>query len=250
MWAQVAMAGINIMAGKGKAKANQTLASAQYRLESGREENKQLVRDAQNELSVATANLSRYQQQKRNDRIGKAMEKQDEQEAFNWGKQVDGLTSARFDQRIQGASALGSLAAQAAFAGVGGASVEQVRMTEEARQARADAAVVQGLQDAKYVSALSKSAIIDNGYNQLDDSYIFADMDLTPKGLVIDTSSQHKYSLGSAVGDGMAGFSGNMDKVGVNLQAAGYKGDASLFGSGTGAKNQGLGGGFMSKFKL
>lgn len=263
MWAQIAMAATNIIEGYGSAKSKRRLAEAQYKLEAGREENKQLVRDAQNELSVATANLTRYQQQRQNERIGKAMEKQDEQESFNWGKQVDGLTSARFDQRIEGASALGSLSAQAAFAGVGGASIEQVRMTEEARQARADAAVVQGLQDAKYVSALSKSAIIDNGYNQLDDSYVFADLDLTPKGLVMNNAWQHKYSLMNSVTDGMNGFSGNMDKVGINLQSQGYKGDMQLFGGkGTGAKNQGLGGAgakseaksgissFMSKFKL
>lgn len=247
MWAQIAMAAVNIVEGYGKAKTARKLAEAQYKLEAGREDNRQLVLDAQNELSIATANLTRYQQQRQNDRIGKAMEKQDEQEAFNWGKQVDGLTSARFDQRIEGASALGSLTAQAAFAGVGGGSVEQVRMTEEARQARADAAVVQGLQDAKYVSALSKAAVIDNGYSQLDDSYVFADLDLTPKGLVMNNAWQHKYSLGTAAMDGMNGFSGNMDKVGLNLQAAGYKGDASLFGGkGTGTDNKG----FMSKFKL
>lgn len=259
MWAQIAMAAINIVEGYGKSKTNRLLAEAQYKLEAGREENKQMVRDAQNELSIANANLTRYQKQRQNERIGKAMEKQDEQEAFNWGKQVDGLTSARFAQRVEGASALGSLSAQAAFAGVGGASIEQVRMTEEARQARADAAVVQGLQDAKYVSALSKSAIIDNGYNQLDDSYVFADLDLTPKGLVMNNAWQHKYTLGSMAMDGMNGFSGNMDKVGINLQSQGYKGDTQLFGGkGTGAKNQGLGGagaksgagGFMSKFKL
>lgn len=260
MWAQIAMAAINIVEGYGKSKTNRMLAEAQYKLDKGREDNKQLVRDAQNELSIANANLTRYQQQRQNERVGKAMEQQDEQEAFNWGKQVDGLTSARFDQRIEGASALGSLSAQAAFAGVGGASIEQVRMTEEARQVRADAAIVQGLKDAKYVAALSKAAIIDNGYNQLDDSYVFADLDMTPKGLVMNNAWQHKYSLGSAAMDGMNGFSGNMDKVGVNLQGAGYKGDTQLFGnSGTGAKNKGLGGGgksgsggggFMSKFKL
>lgn len=240
VWAQVAMAAVNVLEGYGKAKSQHKLAKAQYNLEEGRATNAALIRASENQLSMATANLDRYMQQKQNKKNMEAMENALHSDSFNYARQLDGLASNKMNERLMGASALGSLAAQAGAAGVGGASVDALADTERLRQLRVDQALDDQIKDAQIVHNQNQTAILDNGYASLDDSYIFAGLDYTPKDLVFDNSWQYEYKTrdlilgtGKAGQDAFNGFSGNMNNVGIDL--------SSIMGKSSGAKNQGLG---------
>lgn len=240
VWAQIAMAAVNVVTGMQTASAKKKLGEAQYKYEKGRADNKFLQQAAQNSLNAANADVERANQQRQNKQAMRQLERGLEAESFNYGKAVDGLNSNRFDQRIAGASALGTLAASAGAAGVGGASIQQLEQTEQLRQERADLAMKDQIKDATYATAMNRTSIMDNQYNALDDTLILPGFDYSARDFVMDNRSQNKYGLHNIVSDGMNGFSGNMNQVGVNVQDFGYTGQ-SMFGSGT--KNKGLGGG-------
>ena len=224
VWANIAMAAVNVIESYNMAGAKFKHAKAQYKLEEGRAQNKQLIQHSNNLFEAATANLNRYQQQRDNAKKMDAGAEALRQDTWNYGKQIDGMNSGRFEQRVQAAGALGSLMAQAAFAGVGGSTVDMVADTEAMRQARSDQAIADQIKDAGYVHALNQTSIIDNTFSSLDDSYIFAGLDYSPKDLVFDQSWEHKFTTtnlvlgtGPAMKAAVNGFSGNMDAVGINV---------------------------------
>lgn len=240
VWAQVAMAAVNVVTGMQTASAKRKLGKAQHKYESGRADNKFMQQAAANTLAAANADVDRANQQRQNKQAMKQLERGLEAESFNYGKAVDGLNSNRFDQRMQGASALGTLAASAGAAGVGGASIQALEDTERFRQERADQAMTDQIKDATYASALNRTSIMDNQYNAMDNSLILPGLDYSARDFVMEDKYSNKYGIHNAIGDGMNGFSGNMNNVGINLQSMGYQGQ-SMFGSGS--KNKGLGGG-------
>lgn len=232
VWANIAMGAANALTGHSQKSSQMKVAKAQLALDQGRANNKMQVQVANNLLSAALAEQQRSEQQRRNRKSMENMEKGLEQNAFNLGKQIDGLTTSRFSARLQGAAALGTLAATAGAAGVGGASVEALAANEQFRTDLADKAMVEQAKDAQYVASLNNSALVDNAYSQLDDSYVFANFDFSPKDMVLDTTAQYKWGLMDGVTDFGSGFSGNMGKVGINLGDYGYKADANLFQAG------------------
>lgn len=235
VWAQLAMGAMNALTGKSAKAAQMKVAKAQLALDRGRANNKMQVQVANNVLAAAQAEVQRSNQQRQNRRTMENLEKQLGQNAFNLGKQLDGLATNRFSGRLQGAAALGTLAATAASTGVGGGSIDLMAQGEAFRQELADKALADNVKDAQYVAGLNNSALTDNAYSQLDDSYVFASFDYSPRDFVLDTTAQYKWGLGDAVGDFAKGFSGNMDQLGMNLQQFGYKGDSSLFQAGQNA---------------
>lgn len=233
VWAQLAMGAANALTGKSAKASQMKVAKAQLALDKGRANNKMQIQVANNLLSAAQAEVQRSNQARQNRKVMENMEKGLEQNAFNLGKQMDGLTSNRFSARLQGAGALGTLAATAASAGVAGASVDALANTEVFRQELADQAMEKQAKDASYVASLNNSALVDNAYNNLDDSYVFASFDYSPRDFVLDTTAQYKWGLMNAVTDFSSGFSGNMNQVGINLQEYGYKGESSLAQAGS-----------------
>lgn len=249
MWVQIAMAAINMIEGASKASSQRKLAKAQYKLDSGRADRADKVRQGQNEFNAATANLQRIEQSLNNQRLGRIAEREMDQSARNYTQVMDGLASDKFTNKLQAMNNVGQMAAAAAAAGVAGGSIEQVEQVENLRAARVDNEINKQGENAKWAKIYNDTAIQDNLISQTDTSGIFADLDYTAKDLVFDNSWQHKYSLGDAALDGMNGFSGNMDKVGkggVNLQQFGYQGSTNMFsgksGAGTGTNNKMSGG--------
>lgn len=229
VWGQIAMGAANALTGYSQKSSQMKVAKAQLELERGRANNKVQLQAANNLLQAAQAEQQRSEQQRHNRKVMENMEKGLEQSAFNLGKQVDGLNTSRFSSRLKGAAALGTLAATAGAAGVGGASVEALASNEQLRMDLADKAMADQIQDAQYVASLNNSALVDNAYSQLDNSYVFSNFDYSAKDMVLDTTSQYKWGLMDGVTDFGGGFSGNMGKVGINLGEYGYKGDSNLF---------------------
>ncbi|QOC54370.1 hypothetical protein Atoyac15_06 [Aeromonas phage Atoyac15] len=240
MWAQLIMAGVNMIEGHGKAKSNRMLAEAQYTLDSGRADRAHAVRGASNELGAATASLQRVEQSLNNQRLGRITEQKQDENSRNYVQSIDGITSQKFENRLVSANNLGSVAASAAAAGVAGGSVEQVAQVEGLRAARVNKALEDQQDNANWAKLYNDTAIQDNLISQTDTSGIFADIDYTSKDLVFNNAWQHKYSLMDSAMDGMNGFMGNMDKVGkngINAKSFGYSPDVSMFGKGGTGKN-------------
>lgn len=252
MWAQIAMMGTNIITGAGMASSKRKLANAQYEFESKRADNKFMQNAASNLMKASQADVDRANQQRQNKQAMRQLESGMDQESFNYGRAVDGLNSDKFSQRMQGAEALGALAASAGAAGVGGASIEQVAATERFRQDVQAAAMEQGIKDVTYASLLNKTSIMDNQYNQLDATTVLAGFDYSARDFVQKDTQAGQYGLTQVLGDGMSGFTGNMNNVGIQLDKGMVQG-ANAFASqgidmftglfGGGKKNKGLGGG-------
>lgn len=250
VWAQIIMGAVNTVEGYGNSKIKRKVASAQYELSAGRAERKDMLRKENNKLSIAIADLDRYQQDRANRKQTEAMEKnlaiQDKQAAGA----MDQLSAQRIDSRLEGASTLGAIAAQKAAAGVGGNTLSMIEGAESLRQARVDKGFENAEKDARFMQEASKSALMDNAFSNLDQSYVFASLDMTPKDLVFDTSKAMKWNLGQGAMDFANGFQGNMNQLGggggMNLQQQGYKPEYNMFdifkGGGTGGNNKGIGG--------
>lgn len=245
MWQYAAMAGFNILVGSGQAEIQQKQAKMQYEYQRGQEMNAGIIRASQNIQRMTQANAARAQQWRDNNKKLDAMGSAYGQNAYNFALQKDSVAGQRFESQIQAAGALGSITAQAAASGVGGASVEQLAMTEELRQQRTDATFEKTQGQLDYAQRMNAASILDRGYNSLDMSTIYSDLDMTPQGLVLDTSQMYNYSIGKMALDGINGMHGNMNNLGINLQQFGFEGP-DWFGS-TGKDNQGLGGGAGKK---
>lgn len=255
VWQQIVMGAVNTAEGYFDTRNKRHLAQAQYKLDSGRANRQDMLRKENNKLSIAIADLDRYQQDRANRKRLESMEKNLDIQDRNVASAMDRLASQRIDQRLEGAGTLGSIAAQAAAAGVGGSSIKMIQDAEELRQARIDQSMTEAEADSKYMAEMSKSALMDSTFSGLDQSYVLAGLDMTPKYLVMDTSKYLKWSLNQGAQDFMSGFSGNLNKVGgtigggqgVNLQQSGYKPEYNLFdifkGGGSGGSNKGLFGG-------
>lgn len=243
VWANIAMAAINVIESYGQAQSKYKLAKAQYKYQKGQAENKAVANASQNMLNMASANVARYQQWRDNKKTLEAMGDQYSQDAWNFGKQIDAMNSQKFEQRVAAAGNLGSILAEAAAAGVGGASVEAVYETEKFKNDRQQWAMDNQIKDAEYAHRINQSAILDNGYNALDGGTQFSSLNYQAMDMVTDTSWQHKFTTtnlvlgtGPAMKAAVNGFSGNMDAVGFNV--GGMMG--GMGGKGGGA-NKGLG---------
>lgn len=244
VWAQIAMAATNIIMGADQADTQYKAAKMQYKYQESEATNDALGRASNNILRMASANSARMEQWSDNKRKLDAMGKAWNEHTYNVGAQRDSIAANKFESQLQNAGMMGSIIAQAAASGVGGASVEQVMQTEQLRRDRVDQTFDKQTTQLNVADAAMANAIVDKGLSSLDFTTVFSDLDYTPKDLVIDTSSQFKYSLGKAAMDGMNGFSGNMDKLGMNLKNFGFEG-RQLFGKSTSDKNKGSGSGAL-----
>lgn len=255
MWAQIAMAAVNVVEGwsmagtkRKVAKAEYGLQKAQYELDKTRGQNADLANAGNNMLAMANASAQDFERRRSNKKALRAYGEAVSQEAWNSAKQADAMNSQKFEAQLSQAGRLGSIAAAAAAAGVGGSSVDAVYNTELMRQDRMEQAASQQMDDWQYARNLNQISMMDNIYDSLDMGVSFADVNYKANELVVDNtfdnSWQHKYSIGKAAMDGMNGFMGNMNNIGINVQDFGFKGK-NIFGGGSGkaagGMNKGLG---------
>lgn len=255
MWAQIAMAAVNVVEGwsmagtkRKVAKAEYGLQKAQYELDKTRGQNADLANAGNNMLAMANASAQDFERRRSNKKALRAYGEAVSQEAWNSAKQADAMNSQKFEAQLSQAGRLGSIAAAAAAAGVGGSSVDAVYNTELMRQDRMEQAASQQMDDWQYARNLNQISMMDNIYDSLDMGVSFADVNYKANELVVDNtfdnSWQHKYSIGKAAMDGMNGFMGNMNNIGINVQDFGFKGKNILgggSGKATGGMNKGLG---------
>lgn len=221
MWLQIAMAAANVITGKQRAKAQQTLNRAQFEMEKGEAVNRSLATASQNMMRMAEANQARYNQQRQNGRIMENYDTQRRANDYNGAQTIDALNRGTFESRLTAASNFGAIAAGAAAAGVGGGSVEQVKQTTRLQNERQDDANTRRIGEAEYAQNLNKVALMDNAYNSLDNQTIFGSFEYKAQDLVLDNSYADKYTWQQAAGDAFKGFNGNMSNIGINAQSKG-----------------------------
>jgi len=230
------------------------LAKAQYKLDSARADIKMWDTAGRNMMAMAEASNRDFEYKRNTKKKLEAYGEQVSQEAWNASKQADAMNRNRFESSLQNAGNLGSIIASAAAAGVGGSSVEDAYNAEQLRQSRQDEQASRDMADWQYSRNLNQISLMDNAFNSLDMSAgAFANTEYATRDMVTDNSWQHKWSIGKGVMDGVNGFMGNMDKVGVNVgglmgggQASGAASQAfssvkGMFSGGTGGANMGLG---------
>lgn len=246
MIANFIMAGVNMLEGASQASWKTKLSKAQYKLDSTRADIKTWQTAGNNMLAMAEASNRDFEMRRQNKKKLEAYGEQVSQEAWNASKQADAMNKSRFEASLKNAGNLGSIVAAAAAAGVGGSSVEQAYQAEELRQSRQDEQASRDMADWQYSRNLNQISMMDNAFNSLELSAgNFADLTYSTRDMVTDNSWQHKWSIGKGVMDGVNGFMGNMDKLGVDASSlmgdSAKKAGTSLFNSATGMLNKGLG---------
>lgn len=256
MIANFIMAGVNMLEGFAQSEWKTKLAKAQYKLDSTRADIKTWQTASNNLMAMSDASARDFEMKRQQKKQMDAYGEQVSQEAWNASKQADQMNRSRFESSLQNAGNLGSIIAAAAAAGVGGSSVEDAYNAEQLRQTRQDEQASRDMSDWQYSRNLNQISMMDNAFNSLEVSAgQFANLTYAARDMVTDNSWQHKWSIGKGVMDGVNGFMGNMDKVGVNVgglmgqgQAAGaasqaWSGVKGMFsgGGGTGGANMGLG---------
>ncbi|CUH74613.1 internal virion protein [Cronobacter phage Dev-CD-23823] len=257
MWAQIAMAAVNVVEGwsmagtkRKVARAEYGLQKAQYELDKVRGQGRDLAVAGQNMLAMAQASYADFEKRRNNKKALQAYGEAVSQEAWNASRQANAMNNQKFEANLQNAGNLGRITAAASAAGVGGSSVDAVYQTEVMRQQRQEQAAADQMADWQYARNLNQISMMDNIWNSLDMSANFANVTYKANELVVDNtfdnSWQHKYTIGKAAMDGMNGFMGNMNNIGLNVQDFGFKGQ-NIFGGGgssgqaTGQMNKGLG---------
>lgn len=225
VWGIIAGAGLALNMGIGMSeRSNQRkVAKAEYQLNKQRAQNAEVLNAYNNARAMAEAELNTFMQRRQNNKVLEAAGEALSQSRRNTGKQIDKLNSDKMNVRMEGASTLGSLAAEAAFAGVGGGSVEMVAETERFRTERIAQAISDQISEAEYVQGLNEVALADNAYYNLDFGYQFANLNYKARDMVTDQSWQYKNNLVNMTRDGIAGFTGNLSQIGLDL--SGFMGE-------------------------
>lgn len=247
MIANFIMAGVNMLEGFAQSEWKGKLAKAQYKLDSTRADIKTWQTAGANMMAMADASNRDFEMRRQNKKKLEAYGEQVSQEAWNAANQADQMNKSRFESRLQQMGNLGSVIAAAAAAGVGGGSVEDVYNAEQLRQSRVEEQASRDMGDWQYARNLNQISMMDNAFNSLDLSAgNFANLTYSTRDMVTDNSWQHKWNLGKGLMDGVNGFMGNMDKIGIDASAitgkAAGETASSLFKQATGALNKGLGG--------
>lgn len=216
MWTEIAMGSLNVAAGYGMRKAENIVANSNYKLESERATSKWLANASSNMLSMVDAKMKSYNIKRQNSATLKAYGEEVSKEGYNASKWYDKLNNASFTTKQEAMGNIGAIAADAAYAGVGGSSVESAKGMEEARQIRQDKAIADQGKDYAYTRTVNQVALMDNAYNNLQDPTVFAQLNFQAKDLVVN-KSKGKYSISDAIKDFSSGYSGNLDKVGINM---------------------------------
>lgn len=147
MWQMAAM-GIGLLGSIGQYQVQKAQYKAQATIDAANVKASNLLRDGENEKAAARLSLATYAQALNNRRVARTGDEQITALSTNFGRMLDASTRGSLQAQIAASEQLGKVAAQAAFAGVGGASTEKVEATLRLRQA-----LMEGEQDRQIADA-------------------------------------------------------------------------------------------------
>ena len=147
MWQMAAM-GLDLIGSIGQYQVQKAQYKAQTTIDAANVKASNLLRDGENEKAAARLSLATYTQSLNNRRVARAGDEQITALSTNFGRMLDASTRGSLQAQIAASEQLGKVAAQAAFAGVGGASTEKVEATLRLRQSLMEAEQDRQIADA------------------------------------------------------------------------------------------------------
>lgn len=157
--------------------AQRAAAQAQLIVAKANAEAGNITRAADNEYRGAAAALTNFVRAQQNKRILDAAGEQYNAMSANIIRTMDDATSRSVTRQLQSSEALGTIAAQAAAAGVGGSSIDSINSTFQRVSDIADNA--ENRRDNIVLGDMSKqqNQIMENAGAQLDQNQTFANID-------------------------------------------------------------------------
>lgn len=230
------LSGINAYS---SASVNKALTGANNRVARAQAEGSNRIRTAGNGFAAAKGSLSRYIQSLQNNQALEAGGAALEENLINARRTEDTLAEASFEDQIRDAEQLGSQAAAAAFAGVGGEVADTVSVSTRLMQQRANYEAARSADFRLYDTARRAAAIQTQTVRSLDNSLIFDSLDYT-----MDIAKQSQAP--SVWGSTAAAIGGSLLSNGGAGASQLWKAASGAFSSsewGTGAKfgNQDIG---------
>jgi len=179
MWGSILSAGLAGIGAYSQASVGKAEAQANTRVSKALAKSSNAVRDGANRFSAARGALQRYLQSASNNQTLAAGGESLEANLVNARRQDDKLAEASFEDQIRAAEQLGSQAAAAAFAGVGGEVADMVSTSTRLMQQRAALDAAESRDFALYDTARRAASIQQQTVRSLDTSILFDSLDYT-----------------------------------------------------------------------
>lgn len=183
---QVAMMGVKFMgnlfgglASREQMKAQGRLTAAQNVVNKANVEASNTIRDANNELSSVVGSLNRSRQAMNNRQALRTNSREQEAIQTNLARTLSDLTQSSLEDRLNSAFELGSLAAAASAAGVGGNSREVMNSTLRLTAARKQQALDEQGDIITYDGLKMLTNTQADAYASLDSTVILDQLDLS-----------------------------------------------------------------------
>lgn len=206
-------------------------AKAQYIVDKSKTQAARITQASGNELRGAQSSLQRFNASLGNRKILDAAGKNITNINENIGRNLDAASVGDFSTQIRSAEELGSMAAMAAAAGVGGSSIEAynetVRLNYEMQDERSDRAVNSDL----IAASNSKGETLEGAVASMDRNIYSADLDFTQyvdpkKPSTLASVVALGIAAGAAAAGGPAGAQAAMAVLGIREgQLAADRGD-------------------------
>lgn len=177
----------NALGGLGQreqAKAQARLTKAENLVNKANTEAANTIRKANNELGAAVGSLNRFRQAANNRQIMRQYGQEQEQIQTNLSRAMSDLRRGAMEERLDTAFELGSLAAYAAAAGVGGGSKNVLNSTIRMTNARKQAALEQQGDQITYDALTLLTNTQADAYMALDSTLILDQLDLMPQQFI------------------------------------------------------------------
>lgn len=177
----------NTLGGLGQrqqAKAQARLTKAENLVNKANTEAANRIREANNELSVAIGSLNRFRQNLGNRQILRELGREQEQIQTNLIRAQSDLQRGAVEERLDTAFELGSLAAYAAAAGVGGGSKNVLNATIRMANARKQDALERQGDQMSYDALTMLTNTQADAYMAMDSTLILDQLDLMPQQFI------------------------------------------------------------------
>lgn len=228
MWQMVVQGIVGAVEGYNQASVNKSITDINNRLDAANASNTNKVRQAGNAFSAAKGALQRYIQSLQNNQALEAGGEALEQNLVNARRHEDANLQGGFEQSIRSSEQLGSQAAAAAFAGVGGEVADTVSMATRLSHQRASHAALRNTEFRSYDTARRASSIMSQTVRSLDSSLILDTLDYNSNVAQPKASLKPWYGavagatqaiLGSGVGNSVDANKSDTDRSSQNRQA-------------------------------
>jgi len=172
MWAAIAQVGLNILAGREQYKLAKAQYKAQKTIDDANFEASETIRKASNELGRAQGGLKNWITSVSNQRMIEAAGSEYNALGENIGRHLDQMATGSLQRRVQASEQLGALTAQAAAAGVGGATTDLINGTLRLRNLMVNHEIEKQQGQATYDMLAQRAGILSNAYDSWDYSMV------------------------------------------------------------------------------